>query len=493
MIRNTFTQSGELVIILGDKKKITLRFVKSLQFAIVVLLSTFTVISCIVLEEVVVNSYAQRTLAVRTAQIQNQCTILSSQMVSSDEIRVSGSETIDAELAQLSNIYSGRVVVINTEFQIAKDTYNLQEGKTIVSEDVVRCYKGEQTSSYNEKERYYEIGTPIWDMSGKKVLGVMLFSGSTNDIRDNIDAMQSKMSMAAMTISIIGIILSVFISMFLVRPLKRMAKSINEMAEGYEDNYLHEKTFDETKEISEAFNKLWDRYKVIDASREEFVANVSHELKTPLTSMKVLADSLLAQPDVPVEFYQEFMGDMSQEIERENKIINDLLALVKLDKKGADIEVKSQNINELVERILKRLRPLAAKRNIELVFESFRTVTAEVDEVKFSLIVTNLVENAIKYNKDDGWVQVALNADHRFFYLKVADSGIGIPKEEHDHIFERFYRVDKSHSREIGGTGLGLSITRNAVIMHRGAIKVHSEPGEGTTFTVRIPLVYVNK
>lgn len=145
-----------------------------------------------------------------------------------------------------------------------------------------------------------------------------------------------------------------------------------------------------------------------------------------------------------------------------------------------------------MERILKRLQPLAAKQNIELVFESFRPVYAEVDEVKLSLAVTNLVENAIKYNKENGWVHVALNADHKFFYLKVADSGIGIPREDTEHIFERFYRVDKSHSREIGGTGLGLSIARNAVIMHRGAIKVHSEPGEGTTFTIRIPLTYIS-
>lgn len=160
---------------------------------------------------------------------------------------------------------------------------------------------------------------------------------------------------------------------------------------------------------------------------------------------------------------------------------------------GANLNIKSENINELVERILKRLRPLAATRNIELVFESFRTVSAEVDEVKLSLAVTNLVENAVKYNKEDGWVHVALNADHKYFYLKVADSGIGIPKEETEHIFERFYRVDKSHSREIGGTGLGLAIARNAVVMHRGAIKVYSEPGEGTTFTVRIPLTYISQ
>ena len=178
---------------------------------------------------------------------------------------------------------------------------------------------------------------------------------------------------------------------------------------------------------------------------------------------------------------------------REKKIINDLLDLVKLDKKGANLNIKSQDVNELVERILKRLQPLAAKSNIELVFESFRPVTAEIDEVKIALVITNLVENAIKYNKENGWVHVSLNADHKYFYLKVADSGIGIPKEDTDHIFERFFRVDKSHSREIGGTGLGLSIARNAVVMHRGAIKVYSEPGEGTTFTVRIPLTYIKR
>lgn len=110
--------------------------------------------------------------------------------------------------------------------------------------------------------------------------------------------------------------------------------------------------------------------------------------------------------------------------------------------------------------------------------------------MKLTLAISNLVENAIKYNRDEGWVRVSLNADHKYFYVKVMDSGIGIPEEDQAHIFERFYRVDKSHSREIGGTGLGLAIARNAVIMHRGSIKVYSSKGEGTTFTVRIPLTY---
>ncbi len=144
-----------------------------------------------------------------------------------------------------------------------------------------------------------------------------------------------------------------------------------------------------------------------------------------------------------------------------------------------------------MELILKRVKPIAQKQNIELVMESFRPVTAEIDEVKLTLALTNLVENAIKYNKEEGWVHVSLNADHKYFFVRVEDSGIGIPEEDLEHIYERFYRADKSHSREIGGTGLGLAITRSAILMHRGAIKAHSKVGEGTIFTVRIPLNYI--
>ena len=185
------------------------------------------------------------------------------------------------------------------------------------------------------------------------------------------------------------------------------------------------------------------------------------------------------------------MSDITAEIDRENKIITDLLSLVKLDKKAADLNVEHLNINQLLEDILKRLRPIADKRHIDLILDSFRPVEADVDEVKFTLAISNLVENGIKYNVDDGWVRVTLDADHKYFYVKVADSGMGIPEESIGRIFERFYRVDKSHSKEIGGTGLGLAITRSAVTKHHGNIQVESKEGEGTTFTVRIPLSYI--
>lgn len=207
--------------------------------------------------------------------------------------------------------------------------------------------------------------------------------------------------------------------------------------------------------------------------------------------MKVLADSLLMQEQVPAELYREFMVDIADEIDRENKIINDLLSLVKMDRTKADLDIEQTDINALLELILKRLRPIAMKRDVEMILECIRPVLAEVDKVKLTLAITNLVENAIKYNNEHGWVKVVLDADHQFFTVEVSDSGIGIPENCLDNVYERFYRVDKSHSREIGGTGLGLAITRSAILMHKGTMKVTSVLGEGTVFTVKVPLTYV--
>ena len=308
------------------------------------------------------------------------------------------------------------------------------------------------------------------EQDGKReIQGVLYVTISTGIIDNTKEGLADRVDTLIMVVCILILTLGLVIAGRMTKPYQRIVQSIEDVTAGYENENLEEDAYTETKAISEAFNKMLDRMRLLDASRQEFVSNVSHELKTPLTSMKVLADSLISQENVPVELYQEFMAD---EIERENKIINDLLSLVKMDKTSSQLNVQSENINDMVELILKRLRPIAALKNVELTFESFRPVVAEVDEVKLSLAISNLVENAIKYNQEEGWVRVSLNADHKYFYLKVSDSGMGIPEEDQVHIFERFYRVDKSHSSEIGGTGLGLAIARNAILVHRGAIKV---------------------
>lgn len=443
-----------------------------------------------VLQTGMLKSYEKKAVSNRSIDILSQVKILSNQIIFNGYIEDVSSEIVNSQLEQLSNIYDGRVMVINSNFKIIKDTYGLDEGKTIVSEEVMRSFRGEEISKYDSENCYIEMTVPLTDTESKEILGVFLVSVSTDSIILNRDYLENSALIIELTSFLVVVLVSAVLARMLTGPFRRMAKEIVEIQNGYKTE-LEMDSYSEITEISNRFNQLFGRMKLIDESREEFVSNVSHELKTPLTSMKVLADSLNGQDDVPIELYREFMADIGNEIDRETKIINDLLSLVKMDRSAGDVNISSVNINELLELILKRLRPIAERQHIELVLESFRPVSAEVDEVKLTLAISNLVENAIKYNKPDGWVHVSLNADHQYFYVKVEDCGIGIPEESLEHIYERFYRVDKSHSREIGGTGLGLAITRNAILMHRGAIKVFSTEGEGTVFNVRIPLNYI--
>ena len=488
-----YIQSGEWVIISRVKRQFGFRdkIFKNMRFRFILFAMLAGLLPCMAALLGIVKFYESRAVELRTAEIQNQCTILSNQLSNYGYLADTSSEVINTSLTQLTNIYNGRVMVMDQDLKVIKDTYSLDEGKTDVSENVVRCMNGERTNYYDRTNHYIEVTSPIVDSGGGKVIGVMLASVSTDNIETTKQVLYTHGSVIVGIILILLAMFSVFFADRMVRPIHKITGAIENVTEGYSDDVLHVDTFTETRQLSEAFNKMLGRLKILDESREEFVSNVSHELKTPMTSMKVLADSLLEQEDVPVEMYQEFMRDIAKEIDRENQIITDLLSLVKMDRSGQTMNIQTMNINELLEQILKRLKPIAEKKNVEMVMESFRPVTAEIDETKFTLAVSNLVENAIKYNHENGWVHVSLNADHKYFYVKVEDSGIGIPEEDQVHIFERFYRVDKSHSREMGGTGLGLAIARNAVLVHRGSIKVYSNEGEGTTFTVRIPLIYM--
>jgi signal transduction histidine kinase len=492
-----------------DKLIARMKLMKSLRFRIFVIIVIVGYVPTLLMRYGILQNYEERAVDVRIKEVENQTMILANHLASNNYLQDTSSETINAELLQLSNLYDGRVLVIDQNFNVVKDTYGISEGKTIISEEVIRCFKGKNTSNYDRNNQFIEMTMPITlsaesdtgqgnepveqGMQDARIVGVMLTSVSTDNITANIEILNGKASILQFLMMILVAALSLIASKMLVKPFEKVTAAINEVKDGFETEALDVSDYVETEHIITAFNELLKRMKVLDESRQEFVSNVSHELKTPITSMKVLADSLNAQENVPIELYQEFMQDIADEIDRENKIINDLLSLVKLDKTAADMNIESVSINELIELILKRLRPIAGQKDIDVIYESIRDVTAEVDEVKLTLAISNLVENAIKYNKEHGYVKVTLDADHQFFTIVVEDNGIGIPEESKEHIFERFYRVDKSHSREIGGTGLGLAITRNAILMHRGAIGVESEEGKGTAFFVKIPLTYVTK
>jgi signal transduction histidine kinase len=441
---------------------------------------------------VLFNSYEENAIRDRVTKLQNEGKVLSNKLYKTVYLTRGDDPEIDAEVTRIADFFNGRIIIVNNNLIIVKDTYSLEDGKYLISNDVIQCLNGTTKSPVNDRETHYlRMTYPITHNDTKEIMGVIVMSFSVKDIESIRESMEQRVIVFALTLAVLIVVFAIYFSGTLTKPLTNVVNSINHITEGYMEEGVSIKGYNEIEKISDSFNHMLNQMQKLESSRQEFVSNVSHELKTPITSIKVLADSLLMQEDTPVELYREFLLDITDEIERENKIINDLLSLVKLDKTAGDMNIAPININELLEQILKRLRPIAKKQNIEMIFESFRPVIAEVDEVKLSLAISNLIENAIKYNVEDGWVRVSLNADHKYFFIKVSDSGIGIPETAQDSIFERFYRVDKARSRETGGTGLGLAITKSVIQMHRGAIKVYSKEGEGTTFNVRIPLNYV--
>ena len=487
--------------VFGELKEVLL--LRSLQARIFIIVLVMGIVPCVIMRYGILKNYEEQAVQNRVSTVQNQLMVVGNHLISNNYFNLKpegftssvSKEVINAELEMISNLYEGRVMIIDFSLRVVRDTYGISEGKTIVSEEVIRCLQGENASNltnYDREHGYIEMVTPIVDSSidSGTIVGVMLTSISNDAIVATMEAVNRRGIIIQNLIIVVVVALAMVLSVLLTRPFNRVTEAIREVKEGYSDESISVTDYAETTHIVDAFNQLLKRMRSLDVSRQEFVENVSHELKTPMAAIKVLADSLLAQQDAPVELYQEFLGDIVSEIDRENRIITDLLALVKLDKKAQEPNIVSLNVNDLAELILKRLRPIARKKDVEVVFESMRPVTAEVDEVKMTLIMTNLVENAIKYNKDHGWVKVELDADHQYFTFKVSDSGVGIPEDALAHIYERFYRVDKSHSREIGGTGLGLAITKSAVLMHRGTITVTSAEGEGSCFVVKIPLFY---
>ena len=480
-----------------------IRIWRSLKVRLFIIIFLMGLIPAVIVHEGILQSYEDRAVAVRTSDVQTQLKIIANHLITYNYLQETSNEVINAEIEQLANLYSGRVLIINNNLKVVKDTYSISEGKTIISEEVIKCLKGSSSTNYDSVNGFIEVTIPIVETVSAQmatedvpegtelVRGVMLTSVSTDYIVATMDLLSRKALIIEIIIVICVFGIALALAQILIRPFDKISHEIAAVEEGYTNDPISVPDYFETEHIVDAFNDLLSRMKVLDDSRQEFVANVSHELKTPITSIKVLADSLVSQPDVPAELYREFMVDITEEIEREDKIINDLMALVKLDKAVASVNISVVNINNLAEIICKRLRPIARKNNVELTLLSNREVMAEVDEVKLSLVLTNLIENAIKYNKEQGKVEVTVDADHQFFTIQVSDTGIGIPEDSLKQIYERFYRVDKSHSREIGGTGLGLAITKNAVQLHRGSIKVVSTEGEGTTFTVKIPLTRV--
>ncbi len=387
-----------------------------------------------------------------------------------------------------------RILVVDKVGYVVVDSAGVDLKRTIADDLVFDALskKDAHKKYQNNDQNIMTVAVAVTDKQNKdEVLGAVLVTTNIDSIYKSLGEMANQIYLLALITSLMIGLLSFFTSSFITRPLKDLMKVVQKVTNGQLDQKVNIHGKDEISELGNAFNHMTTQLEQVDLSRQEFVSNVSHELKTPLSSIKVLTESLLFQEDVPVEMYKEFFMDINSEVDRLNNIISDLLTLVRLDRKEIPMNIKTTHFNEMTQAILKRLAPLAKKKDIKLVYQSHKDIYIEIDEVKLTLAISNLIENAIKYTPEGGEVTVILQSDFQDAFITIEDTGIGIAKEEQSKIFERFYRTDKTRNRETGGTGLGLSITYRTVIMHNGSIQVESEDGQGSKFIVQIPIRHV--
>ena len=381
-----------------------------------------------------------------------------------------------------------RILILDSSGMVISDSSSIIDNKEdmfLIMPEIVSALRGTTDSNIQENGTTRYTAAPI--SYGEEVMGVALVISAVQNIDDLLDVISVQANMMNFITAGFSFAAALMVSYLISSPLTRMIKVVQRMSEGHLDQRIEVTGNNEFSQLCLAFNDMNDKLERVEQTREEFVSNVSHELKTPLSAIKVLAESILHEENVEKETYVEFLTDIKSEIDRMDQIINDLLTLVRLDQSQAFLTISNVDINLLMQNIVKRLRPLADIKNITLHREDLREAVARGDEMKLTLALGNLVENAIKYTGEGGEIKVLVDSDNHHVFITIEDTGIGIAEEELSKIFTRFYRVDKTRDRDTGGTGLGLSITHTTVLMHKGSIKVTSVEGEGTTFLVRIP------
>ncbi|WP_051057737.1 HAMP domain-containing sensor histidine kinase [Clostridium sp. MD294] len=486
MTQNTFLQNGELVIILTKLKKKW----NSLQCMLLLTYMLVGVVPLILFTNTIFRTMDEYFVEERKKELLNQANILSGKISASEYLYDTTKwNQFNEEIRMISNKGNFRVIVIDASGIVINDSSRQDIGKTYLVQEVIEALDNKDVSRQQEDGVIYAT-VSILDKNSNKI-GVVLISALSDDVSDTVGEIRNQSNILFLMITIMLTILIYFSTRFFIEPLKKVLGVIIKMSEGHFDQRIDIRGIrhNEITDLALACNNMAERLEQVDTSRQNFVSNVSHELKTPLSSMKVLSESILLQKNVSKEVYIEFLEDITSEIDRMTEIINDLLTLVKLDQKEIPITFIETELNQLVLDVIKRMKPLADEKKIALNYTLLKEkVLAEVDKTKFMLAISNLVENAIKYTSEKGLITITIDSDYQNVFLSVSDTGIGIAEEEISKIFERFYRVDKTRNRETGGTGLGLSITHATILMHNGSIKVSSKEQEGTTFLVCIPI-----
>jgi signal transduction histidine kinase len=396
---------------------------------------------------------------------------------------------IDNVTRQYAGSLDSRVMIFDENGKIISDSNNQFKQQVLDLPQIREALIGNTTWNnyfFNDIGNVLYLAVPV--TYDGNISGGVLIANSINDLYDNVDVINNTIKTI---IFIAGVLITVgvaIISNHFLKPINKFYPVINKLSKGDFGDRVEVHSNDEFRMLANSFNSMSIKLNEVEQQREDFVGNVSHELKTPLSSIKLLSESLLTQEKVEEKVYKEFLTDINNEVDRLNSIVTELLSLVDLNKKHLVLEYEMTNLNLNIEKILDQLKPFADQKNIRMVFEEFDNIQMRIDKNKMKQAIINIVYNAIVYTPEFGVVTVRLYKEKDQVVIEIEDTGYGIPKENIESIFDRFYRVDKARSRNTGGTGLGLSISKQIINLHHGSLSVSSVLGVGSTFFIRLPI-----
>lgn len=403
-------------------------------------------------------------------------------------------EGINYLLAQQQVPSDCRVLMLDLEARVTYDSNNsVMQGKYMPNASILDAIDGNNSvEQIKDADGELIVSAAVPTIKDKVVTGVIYYQASAADASDFMNQIFVTMLMLTLLVSILIGVVSFVMSGIITRPIRDLTEKLSKAADEEGDYIIEKTTGGEVGQLIDSFNKMTHQIQKQEEKRQEFVSNASHELKTPLSSIKLISDSLLNVPDAPREMVDEFLTDMNVQVERLTRIVDKLLTLTRMDSASnvSKMEFAVTDITELCANITKALRPLAEQKHIELEYNPELTVYSKIERDRMWEAIYNVLDNSIKYTREDGKVTVNLSKDENNVIIEIKDTGIGIASDEIYKIFDRFYRVDKARARETGGTGLGLSIALTAVELHGGNIQVESEEGVGSTFRIIIPITF---
>ena len=397
-------------------------------------------------------------------------------------------ENVASAMAVVEDTGLSRILVTENTGRVLYDSRETGDavGEYALYAEIVQALLGNDDFSCSFRDGAFRSRATSPVLYQNQIIGAVYAYEYDTEQAALLKGLQSNLLRISAVVAGVALILSVMLAVLLNRRISSLLTAIREVREGTYGYRAKIQGRDEIAQIAQAFNSLTDRLEITENARRRFVSDASHELKTPLAAIRLLTDSILQTENIDLETTREFVADIGQESARLTRITEDLLRLTKLDN-GVLARPDTVNVLPVLEQVMRMLNLVAQDKGVDLTYDAAEDCMVLGTRDEIHQVIYNLVDNAVKYSAEDGWVQVSLHRTETQVELTVSDNGVGIPEADLPRIFERFYRVDKARSRAAGGTGLGLAIVSDTVRRRGGTVEAANRPEGGAIFTVHWP------